>query len=93
MSCDIYQSRFDCPPGKGVGCAPVGDILEMIVELEKGEDAFTGNREKALYLRKMAAKEPSRKTPNYPQRTLSLVRDEKGELVVVKEAGEEIGNS
>ncbi len=39
-SCGIYKSNFDCPAGKGIGCARVGDVLDMIVEREDGEDLF-----------------------------------------------------
>ena len=35
-SCGIYQNHFDCPPGKGIGCAPVADVLDLIVEREEG---------------------------------------------------------
>ena len=38
--CSIYTSEFQCRPGKGVGCAPVGEVLDMIVESEEGEDQF-----------------------------------------------------
>jgi hypothetical protein len=39
-SCGIYNSHFDCPPGEGVGCASVNEVMEMIVEREEGEDLF-----------------------------------------------------
>lgn len=42
--CGIYTSEFQCRPGKGVGCAPVGEVLDMIVESEEGEDQFIKDR-------------------------------------------------
>lgn len=52
-SCGIYESSFDCPPGKGVGCAPVNDVLEMIVEKEGEEDLFITDLGTALLLRQI----------------------------------------
>lgn len=37
-SCQVYQSNFDCPPGKGIPCTSVSDIEKMIVETDKGPD-------------------------------------------------------
>lgn len=40
-SCSIYQTGFNCPPGKGIGCASTSEVLEMIKEGENtGESAF-----------------------------------------------------
>ena len=38
--CGIYKTQFDCPPGKGIGCASVNDVLEMILERDDDEDLF-----------------------------------------------------
>ena len=55
-SCGVYQSNFDCPPGKGIGCAPVGEVLELIVEKEEGEDLFVKDKGTALLLRNQEEK-------------------------------------
>ncbi len=36
--CGIYNSGFQCPPGRGVGCASTSEVLEMIVENETPPD-------------------------------------------------------
>lgn len=41
-SCSIYNSGFDCPPKKGIGCKSVSEIEAMIVEKESGPDLFLG---------------------------------------------------
>lgn len=92
-SCDIYQAKFQCPPGKGIGCAPVGEVLDMIVELDSGEDLFIKDREKALLMRRRAEKKRSEKKGTLLARKLTLIRDDKGELIVVQEEGERDGNS
>lgn len=54
-SCGVYNSSFDCPPGKGIGCAPVNEVLDMIVEREDGEDLFITDPGVALLLRQQEA--------------------------------------
>ncbi len=39
-SCSMYQSTFDCPPKRGVGCKSVTEIEEMITERDEGPDLF-----------------------------------------------------
>lgn len=51
-SCGIYKSDFDCRPGKGIGCAPVGEVLDLIVEQDEGEDVFIQDQGTALQLRR-----------------------------------------
>lgn len=41
-SCTMYNREFDCPPPKGVCCAPLTTLESMIIESPCGEDAFTG---------------------------------------------------
>ena len=50
-SCSIYKTEFDCPPGKGIGCAPVHEVLNLIVERETGEDFFASDEEMASFLK------------------------------------------
>ena len=43
--CGIYKSNFDCPPGKGVGCASTSEVLDMIVEKQSdSEDPFDSGK-------------------------------------------------
>ena len=78
-SCGIYNSQFDCAPGKGVGCTSVGEVMDMIVEREEGEDLFLKNRGKALLSEKKQEKERTKKD------TLTVTRTESGELILVRE--------
>lgn len=50
-SCGVYKSDFDCRPGKGIGCAPVGEVLDRIIEKEEGEDLFVKDQGSTLILR------------------------------------------
>lgn len=82
-SCGIYQNRFDCPPGKGIGCAPVGEVLDLIVEKEEGEDLFVKDKGTALLLRR----EKEDKLPSHPKRPRKrsyLIKDEAGRWRVVE---------
>ena len=36
-ACGIYNSDFDCPAGRGIGCAPAGEVLDRIIEEDEGE--------------------------------------------------------
>ena len=43
--CGIYRSGFECPPGRGVGCASTSEVLDMIVEKETdSEDPFDSGK-------------------------------------------------
>ena len=53
--CGMYKSDFDCPAGKGIGCAPVGDVLDMIIESEQGSDAFVTDEQRAKKLKQIAS--------------------------------------
>jgi UTP-glucose-1-phosphate uridylyltransferase len=55
-SCSIYQSNFDCPAGKGVGCKSVNEVLTMIVDKEQGEDLFEQDPELAHLLKEQEKK-------------------------------------
>ena len=96
--CNVYNSEFQCRPGKGVGCAPVGEVLDMIVESEEGEDQFTkdktaikakqsaSHRQKnqtASRLKRKRISKQSKKT--HSQKTLTLTKDETGRLVLQPE--------
>jgi hypothetical protein len=79
-SCGIYNSNFECAPGKGVGCASVGEVMDMIVERENGEDLFLKRRGKVLL---------SEEKQKSKEKRLAMVRSESGELVLVPEGKEE----
>ncbi len=85
-SCGVYKSDFDCRPGKGIGCAPVGEVLDLIVEKEEGEDLFVKDKGTALLL-KQDQKEKLIKTSNKTGKKYYLVQDSKGDwkLVQLKE--------
>lgn len=36
--CGIYRSGFECPPGRGIGCASTSEVLDMIIEKESDSD-------------------------------------------------------
>lgn len=82
-SCGIYSSRFDCPPGKGIGCAPVGEVLDLIVEREEGEDIFARDKGTALLLRQQEENQLIR-TSTEAQKKFYLIKDETGNLKLVK---------
>ena len=73
-ACGVYKTSFDCPAGKGIGCAPVNDVLDMIVEREEGEDLFITDLGTALAMRLEEKKVK-----------LYLVKEKSGELVFLEE--------
>ncbi len=75
-SCGVYRSNFDCPPGRGIGCAPVGEVLDLIVEKEEGEDLFVKDKGTALLLRTQEEK----KTVSHQKtsKKMYLIQDEAG---------------
>ena len=84
-SCGIYNSEWDCPPGEGVRCKPVSQVLDMIVEKESGEDTFVPDLESAAELKKQE-KQRGRipvKSVDEPKK-LYLLKEQDGERVVVE---------
>lgn len=82
-SCGVYNTSFDTPPGKGIGCAPVNDVLDMIVERDRGEDLFVADLGAALLLRqKEQIYLPVKRCENTKKSKLYLVKDRNGELVL-----------
>lgn len=82
-SCGVYNNSFDCPPGKGIGCAPVSEVLDLIVEKKKGEDVFVKNKGTALLLKQQEEDELVM-TPTPAKKKYYLVQDEKGNTKLVK---------
>ena len=82
-SCGIYRSNFDCPAGEGVGCASVGEVLDLIVEKEEGEDLFVNNKGTALLLRQ--EEESDLRRAEKRRKKLHVVREESGKLILVEE--------
>ena len=85
-SCGVYKSNFDCRPGKGIGCAPVGEVLDLIVEKDEGEDLFVKDKGTALLLRR-DQEEKLIKSTNKTGKKYYLIQDAKGDwkLVQLKE--------
>lgn len=82
-SCGVYNSRFDCPPGRGIGCASVNEVLELIVETKEGEDLFVEDKGTALFLRQREEKEPIH-TTTPAKRKYHMVQDEAGSWKLIK---------
>lgn len=82
-SCGVYRTHFDCPAGKGIGCAPVTEVLDMIVERENGEDLFITDLGTALLL-----KQEEQKKISQCGKKLRLVKDNSGAFVM-EDLGEE----
>lgn len=85
-SCDIYDTQFECPPGKGVKCASVGEVLDMIVERDEGEDLFTKDIGTALVLRQ-EEEAHAKACKKHKKKELILTRTGSGQLTL-KEEGE-----
>lgn len=81
-SCGVYKGSFDCPPGEGIGCAPVGEVLDLIVEREDGEDLFVHNKGTALLLKQEEANNLRR--PPSTEKKFYLSKDSSGNLYLVK---------
>jgi len=87
----MYNSTFDCSPGKGIGCKPVNEVLNMIVEKEDGEDLFIPDSEAALLL-KNQEKNKRRKIPSVAdeeKKKLYLLRERSGDPVLIQAAVEQ----
>lgn len=81
-SCGVYNNRFDCSPGEGIGCAPVEEVLDLIVEREEGQDLFVADKGTALLLKQQ---EELRFTKNKSEpKRFYLVKDDQGNLKLVK---------
>ena len=88
-SCGVYSTHWDCPPGRGVGCTPVNEVLNMIVEREQGEDLFVTDPGTALLLRQQEEL-VSRVTMRQKKLAkLRLVQEDSGDLVCKEETGEQ----
>ena len=86
-SCGVYNNSFECQPGKGIGCAPVGEVLDLIVEKEEGEDVFVLDKGTALVLREQE-KEKLSKSHSGAKKTFYLIKDEEGNLKLIKTVNE-----
>lgn len=86
-SCGVYNSGFDCPPGRGIGCAPVNEVLDLIVEKKEGEDVFVNNPGTAILLRQQE-KEKMVQTPSKKKKKY-LIQDDKGNWKLVPLSEEE----
>lgn len=82
-ACGVYNSSFDCAPGKGVGCAPVGEVMDLIVEKKEGEDLFVADKGKALLLAQQEEEKQNQQTSRKNSKKLYLVKTETGDLILV----------
>lgn len=98
-SCGLYNSSFDCPHGKGVGCVRVGEVLDMIVERDEGEDLFIKERGTPMVVRLVEGQNggliqdewaPRQKRKKKKQEPLQLVQGSDGELVLQADEAAEI---
>ena len=85
-ACGIYDSKFQCPPGEGIGCKPVSEVMDLIVEKEEGADLFVKDDDLAALL-----KEQERKKKRKPsiaakpeEKKLYLLKEHEGEGVLVE---------
>lgn len=91
VSCGMYKSSFDCPPGEGIGCKPVSEVLDLIVEKESDTDLFVKDPEAALLL-KTEEKKKKRRIASAQARTeevkkLYLLKEHEKESVLVEAVG------
>ena len=82
-SCGVYKSTFECPIGKGIGCKPVDEVLDLIVEKKEGEDVFVNNKGTALLLRQQEEGKLIQ-TSTKSRRKYYLIKDEHGDWKIVK---------
>ncbi len=92
-SCSMYNSTFDCPPGKGIGCKPVNEILDLIVEKEEGEDLFVTDPSAALLLKNQEKKKKRKKIPasGEERKKLYLLKERSGDPVLIQATVKEQG--
>ncbi len=50
-ACSMYQSEFDSPACKGIGCKSVSDVMELIVERKEKQDLFVPDEDDARILK------------------------------------------
>lgn len=84
-ACGMYTSKFDCPARKGIGCAPVSEVLELVVERENGEDLFVVDREEVRLLKEGQKKK--RREKQGVSKKLYLLQEHEGKPVVVEATG------
>lgn len=88
-SCGVYNSQFQCPSGKGLNCVAAGEVVDLIVEREEGEDLFFKNSTEAN--RSKEEQKTTKASPKKKQETskkLVMMKDEEGNLVLSPEADE-----
>jgi|JI10StandDraft_1071094.scaffolds.fasta_scaffold02234_10 hypothetical protein len=88
-SCGVYNSQFQCRAGNGLNCVAAGEVVDLIVEKEEGEDLFFKNSVEA---NRSKENEKSKKSnPKKKQDTskkLIIMKDEEGNLVLSPEVDE-----
>ncbi len=84
-SCGVYQTSFDCPPGKGIGCKPVSEVLDMIVEKEEGGDLFVRDSETAQLLKDQEKRKKRVIAQPNEEKKLFLLKEHEKESVLVEQ--------
>lgn len=89
-SCSMYNSHFDCPAGKGIGCQSVNEVLNLIVEKEEGEDVFVTDRDTALLLKIEEKKKKGRKPAQISEEKTKfyLLKERSGDPVLIEAKGQ-----
>ncbi len=80
----MYNSQFDCPPGKGVGCQPVHEVLSLIVEKETEEDLFASTKQEARRLKAEEKQKRKQAEDVSTSKKLYLLKDRSGDKVLVE---------
>lgn len=79
-SCGIYKSEWDCPPGEGVRCKSVSEVMDLIVEKDEGQDLFFKEKSQA----EASRAKPKAKTADEEEKTLYLMKKTSGGAVMVE---------
>jgi hypothetical protein len=90
----MYNSTFDCPSGQGIGCKPVNEVLNLIVEKEDGEDLFVADPGAALLLKNQEKKMRRKKPPVTleERKKLFLLKERSGDPVLIQATVKEQGS-
>lgn len=87
--CGVYNSQFQCRGGKGLNCVAAGEVVDLIVEREEGEDLFFRNSAEAKRSKEeQKSKETRSQKKEKPCRYLIMIRDEEGNLILSEELDE-----
>ena len=87
--CGAYNNQFQCRAGNGLNCVAAGEVVDLIVEREEGEDLFFKNSTEANRSKEeQKTKKANPKKKSEPSKKLVMMKDEEGNLVLSPEADE-----